>query len=449
MRRSTLIALLLALGVAAAPAAAGAQTREVHFRGQTVAVPASWPVFRLAAEPRRCVRLDRRAVYLGRPGTEQRCPAQAIGRPRAILIQPRAGGVSVSRARDREVTPTPSPPPAKPAPLPRAGATASYWTGLGFDACSAPSTTALAAWLSSPYRGLGVYIGGLNRGCSQPNLNSTWVASAIASGWQLIPTYVGLQAPGNGCGCASISSSQAGTQGTAAADDAVAKAAALGIGPGNPIYFDMESYTPGGSATTAVLTFLGAWTAELHNRGYVSGVYGSSGSTISDLVDSYGIGSPDDIWFAHWNNQQSTADPAYIPSTYWANHQRLHQYRGGHNETYGGVTINIDNDFLDGATVGTASAPVVVRRRSCPKVVFKHRPVAGAFKIRAFGESQCSEARGVAGISRQARFAAAGSARRYLAGGFTCRGHRVGRAGVVYGCKRPKAQIRFLRKGTL
>jgi peptidoglycan hydrolase-like protein with peptidoglycan-binding domain len=28
-------------------------------------------------------------------------------------------------------------------------------------------------------------------------------------------------------------------------------------------------------------------------------------------------------------------------------HKRVHQYRGGHNETYGGVTINIDNNWLD------------------------------------------------------------------------------------------------------
>jgi hypothetical protein len=31
----------------------------------------------------------------------------------------------------------------------------------------------------------------------------------------------------------------------------------------------------------------------------------------------------------------------------WVNHQRLHQYKGDHNETWGGVTINIDSNFLD------------------------------------------------------------------------------------------------------
>jgi hypothetical protein len=33
----------------------------------------------------------------------------------------------------------------------------------------------------------------------------------------------------------------------------------------------------------------------------------------------------------------------------------VHQYKGGHNETWGGVTINIDNDYVDGAVVGGAA----------------------------------------------------------------------------------------------
>ncbi|MES2032702.1 MAG: hypothetical protein V4466_00875, partial [Pseudomonadota bacterium] len=40
------------------------------------------------------------------------------------------------------------------------------------------------------------------------------------------------------------------------------------------------------------------------------------------------------------------------------NHQRIHQFRGGHNETWGGTTINIDSDYVDGATVGVGTAPV-------------------------------------------------------------------------------------------
>ena len=30
---------------------------------------------------------------------------------------------------------------------------------------------------SSPYTSVGVYIGGANRGCAQPNLTTSWVSS--------------------------------------------------------------------------------------------------------------------------------------------------------------------------------------------------------------------------------------------------------------------------------
>ena len=130
----------------------------------------------------------------------------------------------------------------------------------------------------------------------------------------------------------------------------------MAIGPGSPIYFDMESYSQTSSATAATLAFLEAWTEKLHALGYVSGVYSSSASGIADLAGQVGSGYdlPDDLWIANWNGQQNTADPV-VPASAWTPHQRIHQYRGGHNETYGGVTINIDNDYVDGATVGSAT----------------------------------------------------------------------------------------------
>jgi Domain of unknown function (DUF1906) len=343
------VALAAILAVAAILAAlapdAGAATRQLSFRGETVRVPASWPVFRLARHPGMCVRLDLRAVYLGSPSPNQRCSAEgAVGRRRAILVDPAA-----RRARSSA--------------LPRASASAggSVFTGLGFDACSAPSSKAMAAWGASPYRAIGVYIGGLNRACSQPNLTASWVTAQIAAGWHLIPTYVGRQAPTSACSsCGLISASQAtaATQGTEAAADAVAEASAIAIGPGSPIYFDMEAYSPTSSSSAAALAFLEAWTDELHALGYVSGVYSSSSSGIADLADEVGSDylQPDALWVANWNGLQNTADPE-VPANAWSDHQRIHQYRGGHDETYGGTTINIDNDYVDGPTVGTATLP--------------------------------------------------------------------------------------------
>jgi hypothetical protein len=336
--RSAVAALVL-LGLLAAPAAA----RTVHFDGRAVDVPSRWPVYRLADHPRMCARLDRQAVYLGTPGANQSCPSNAIGRQRAILIEPR------SASRPRAAASAVAPPTSVSSP--------EAFTGLGFDACAAPSSRTMTAWAASPYRGIGVYIGGGNRGCSQPNLTSSWVGAQTEAGWHLIPTYVGLQAPTSSCSeCAKLTASQATAQGTAAAVDAVAQATEVAMGPGSPIYFDMESYSRTTSATNATLAFLEAWTAELHALGYVSGVYSSSASGIADLADQVGTGYllPDDLWIASWNGQQSTSDPV-VPAGAWANHERIHQYRGGHNETYGGVTINIDNNYVDGATVGQAS----------------------------------------------------------------------------------------------
>jgi glycoside hydrolase-like protein len=339
-----IVTLLALAATGIAPSGGAAAHRTVHFDGRTVRAPQGWPVYRLDRHPRMCVRLDRRAVYLGTPSAQQRCPAEAIGRRRAILVEPRSG--------------------AGASALPRAlgnGATASaggaVFTGLGFDACTAPSSRSMAAWESSPYRAVGVYIGGVNRACSQPNLTPNWVASQTEADWHLIPTYVGLQAPTSACSsCAKLSASQATAQGVAAAIDAVEEANAVAMGPGSPIYFDMEAYTQTSSATAATLAFLEAWTNKLHGLGYLSGVYSSSSSGIEDLAGQIGTGYelPDAIWIANWNGRQDTSDPA-VPANAWTPHQRIHQYRGGHNESYGGVTINIDNNYVDGPTVGSAT----------------------------------------------------------------------------------------------
>ncbi len=404
----------------------GPATRVVRYHGYRVVVPAAWPVYDLATDPTACVRFDRHAVYLGRPSSRQRCPAHAIGRTEAILVAPVAAHGAGVRGATGPALPSTRNPAARPTrggstelAVPRAGVvvTATWagdptivsralgvrslaphtagrsaaprratprarsasarahatrragdpiYTGLGFDGCSTPSSSAMSAWSASPYRAIGVYVGGANAACSQPNLNSTWVQQESAAGWVLLPIYVGLQAPRNGCGCAGIVPSQASAEGAAAADDAVTQAEAVGIGPGNPIYDDMESYTRNITNTSAVLAFLSAWTTELHARGYVSGVYSSATTGITDLVAQVGTGytEPDQIWNAEWNGQQSTGS-AYVPSADWPNHQRLHQYQGGHNATYGGVTLNIDSDYVD---AGAASGSVLFSNGSFVQV---------------------------------------------------------------------------------
>jgi hypothetical protein len=146
------------------------------------------------------------------------------------------------------------------APLALAAVAPGSYTGRGFDACTGPSSGAMNAWLSSPYRAVGVDIGGVNRACSQPNLTGVWVDAQTGQGWHLIATCVGRQAPCSGIG-ALIDPTNAAAQGRAAAGDAVIDAKAVNIGAGSALYFDMEAYDrTNTTCRSAVITFLSSWT---------------------------------------------------------------------------------------------------------------------------------------------------------------------------------------------
>jgi hypothetical protein len=366
-----------AVALAAAPSSAA---KTVTYLGYRFTVPGSWSVVHVSATSSTCVNFDRHAIYLGVPGQNQKCASGLFGTTEAIAVQPvtrRASGTSAAQDTvDRQITvvtpkievtatygtnralvtrvlasaslPAASPAGSRsdaarsllsPAAVAAAlAASATEYTGKGFDACTAPSSAVMSAWKASPYRAVGVYIGGADRACSQPNLTAAWVTAQSKAGWHFLPTYLGPQAE---FGQLSAPASQA----VAAAKDAVAKAKALGFGTGNLIYYDMEAF-PSGQETN-VLTFLSAWTKQLHAEGYKSGVYSSSASGIVDLsrnASKYTM--PDAIWDALWNGAANTADPA-IPANHWDHKQRAHQYLGGANATYGGHTVNIDEDYLN------------------------------------------------------------------------------------------------------
>jgi uncharacterized protein YraI len=265
-----------------------------------------------------------------------------------------------------------------------ASASATSYSGLAFDTCTAPPLSAIKAWAASPYRALGVYIGGVNRTCKQPELTAAWVTAVSGMKWRLLPIYKGLQAP---CGGKptdqKITPSLAASQGRAAADDAVAKAKALGMIGGSAVYNDMEPYTASNAGCrTAVLQYLSGWTKEMHRLGYVSGVYAQLSSGAKNLAESYASTSyarPDALWIARYDGVASLTGWAGVPDANWAVHQRAKQYRNSHNETYGGVTINIDNDRVDApvATVGygyRVTSGTTLNTRSGPSTSY---PVAG------------------------------------------------------------------------
>ncbi len=241
------------------------------------------------------------------------------------------------------------------------------YTGLGFDQCEAPSQYAMDRWIKySPYQAAGIYISGNSRACKrQSNLSPTWVSKQLAAGWHLMPITLGPQAS-----CSTrfprygkridptISPSSTNTyaaarsQGTTEANRAADAAGALGIVRGSTLFYDLEAFNIKHSTacTSSALWFLHAWTRQLHDRGYASGYYSSAASGMK-IVDDARVRSgnpytlPDQIWIADWNGKANTSS-SYIRADGWQPYARAKQFRGGHNETHGGVTINIDTNYL-------------------------------------------------------------------------------------------------------
>lgn len=403
---AALLALVPATAVAASPSDAPPGWKTVGYEHVSLAVPAGWAVHDLAAQPSACARTDVAGLYLGHQGEAAACPAQALGHSDAVHVEPldasvqrfsvqatspaTVGGMPMrvnpdpaasrtliaaiddagllvrvsyrddaslpgrilSTLRFSGATPSSSDPvqhaPAMPAFAPHA--TPGVFTGSGFDTCAAPSTSNMRAWVgTSPYQSVGIYVGGTNAACLGGNLNASWVDTVTGMGWRLFPIYVGLQAPcANQSGLASIDAGSADAQGVQNADDAVTNLRALGIGPGNPVFFDMEAYQSGCAGT--VLTFLGGWVRELRAQGYLSGVYSGVDTGVTYMLGTQPAW-PDELWFARWDNTPTTGDPE-IPAGMWSNHQRMKQYQGGHNEGYNSTIINIDSDSVDATLVG-------------------------------------------------------------------------------------------------
>ncbi len=263
--------------------------------------------------------------------------------------------------------------PATPVTYP-AWASATMYTGQAFDTCTAPPLTAMQAWMASPYRAIGVYIGGENRTCAQPELNPAWVRAVADLGWRLIPIYKGRQAPCGGKPTdVKIIPSAAAAEGTAAADDAFQQAKALGTIKGGAIYYDMENYAANDSGCrSAVLTYLSAWTKELHHIGYVSGVYENLNLGAHDLANAYNSAAyarPDVLWIARYDLDPALTGWAGIADNLWAVHQRAKQYQANFTVTYGGVRLTIDADNVEAPVATTAfhyQATAAIRARTGP-----------------------------------------------------------------------------------
>jgi Domain of unknown function (DUF1906) len=384
------LAAVAAVAAFAAPAShhpatdVSAAFQPVTYRGYTFDVPSSWLVVRLGSSET-CVRFDVSVVYLGNPAADQACPSLLVGTTQALLIQPApksSAQSSVENPVAREITVTaprikvtakydddPSqvqqilasaslpkaviqaPDPAaataqaagpRDAAVPALSSSVANYTGLGFDTCAAPSAAYMKAWRSkSPYRAIGIYIGGSDEACAQPNLTKSWLTKEAAAGWHFMPMYVGPQAEFGELG------KHPGHQGQAAARDAVAQAERLGFGAGTPIYYDMEAYPA--DETGKALRFLTAWTSWLQTLGYSSGIYSSSSAAVTALAHQYTTHKyalPNVIFDALWNGKANTSD-SVLKASEWSDHRRVHQFDGNVALSYGGDSINIDRDYLN------------------------------------------------------------------------------------------------------
>lgn len=242
----------------------------------------------------------------------------------------------------------------------------------GFDKCTAATISQMQTWWDNSYfYDSNIYMSGRNRGCTQPQLNAAWVDAVANQGWGLIPTVVGYQSPCSVSTSSSKHSSDPATaeqQGRGEADIAVADAIALGLTAGTVLYYDMERYddlSGTGACSTPTKAFLKGWTDRIKELGFKSGVYGSPTNAVGDWLSIPEASRMDAVWLARWDNVMSVwtynSPSPVVPESAWGNHQRIKQWQAPHNETWGGVTFNIDGNIADGPV---ASKVIAKNRRA-------------------------------------------------------------------------------------
>lgn len=245
---------------------------------------------------------------------------------------------------------------------------------LGFDSCTLPTVSQMQAWWTySPYSNFFGYLGGANFTCGSANqMTNSWVQTVDCAHCGLYPTMewdvgafwvgpqLGVLSGGLGCGTLnhyntyiSTNTSTAYNQGYNEAVSALETVQNQGFNYNNfPISYDLEAYTANSGCRAAAQAFMHGFADFLKAPpSQMVGAYGSScGSYIADLASDGNV--PDYIHGAYYDGNIHTSDLACVPSGYWTNNQRHKQYAGTHNETWGNVTLSIDNDCSNGPVYG-------------------------------------------------------------------------------------------------
>ncbi|WP_329120216.1 DUF1906 domain-containing protein [Streptomyces sp. NBC_01465] len=229
-----------------------------------------------------------------------------------------------------------------------------HFSGWAFDTCKTPSAETMRAWLSSRYRAVGVYYAGRGRGCPhQPNLSRRWVGQVHRMGWQVLPVFVGSQAP---CvGARHKRDVRIGRdpwrRGRIEGRQAVHRAKALGMRRTSPLYLDLEAYDTGNRrCADTTLAFVRAWNREVRRHGYLPGFYSSADSGVAHVERARraGVGDmPSVIWFARWHTRPTLYGERALHPDGWQGHRRIHQYAGNVAETHGGRRLTVDRSRVD------------------------------------------------------------------------------------------------------
>lgn len=226
----------------------------------------------------------------------------------------------------------------------------------GVDSCANESVSRMSVlYRNSPYGTYGFYVGGLtvNRSCPYHASFHTkaWADAVKAQGWNLQPIYSGRQP-----GChpnvspyykISTDPATAYAQGRSEGTDAMNQAAARGIT--GPLWVDVDVDIPNSySCRPSVDNYIKGWTSIVAASGrYVASLY--TGYSNANRAATFPVSSrPQQVTIAHWNGIPGVySGLPNLNSSYWIYHQRGHQYRGQHTETWGGLTFYVDSDCYD------------------------------------------------------------------------------------------------------
>ena len=229
----------------------------------------------------------------------------------------------------------------------------------GFDTWQYPGTSAMANWRqASPYRWVGYY---LSAPCHR---DASWMGKRQeleGMGWGLAVLYVGQQAfegqSTDNPGATQVVCSRAlltPEQGRIDARDAVAKTSGEGFGIGTVIFLDIERMEQTAPTITA---YLDSWVTEVLRDGrYVPGLYAHRANaaalyfTAAQAFTRAGVNRGPPFWVAGGSgfSLRSAPQQAGLPF--------VNVWQGvlDVDRTWGGATLNIDENVADTPSPSTA-----------------------------------------------------------------------------------------------